>query len=59
MSNVGAYCGGGAWKAICDRLRRPYFVSRVDHHRKIRDRKQRKDIGKYCNIKRTIKTVKL
>ena len=34
-----------ACKAIRDRLRRPYCLSRVDHVRKIRDRKQRTDIG--------------
>jgi hypothetical protein len=40
-----AYCGERAWKAIRDRLRRAYCLSRVDHVRKIRDRKQRKDIS--------------
>ena len=30
-------------------------MSRVDHVRKIRDRKQRKDIGKYSFVNRTIK----
>jgi len=30
-------------------------LSRVDHVRKIRDRKQRKDIGKYSFVNRTIK----
>jgi hypothetical protein len=30
-------------------------VSRVDHVRKIRDRKQRADIGKYSFVNRTIK----
>jgi hypothetical protein len=42
-----AYSGERAWKAIRDRLRRPYYLSRVDHVRKIRDRKQRTDIWKY------------
>jgi hypothetical protein len=32
-----AYSGERAWKAIDDRLRRPYCLSRVDHVRKIRD----------------------
>ena len=32
-----------------------YYVSRVDHVRKIRDRKQRTDIGKYSFVNRTIK----
>jgi hypothetical protein len=46
-----------AWKAICERLRRPYysFLSSVDHVRKFRDRKQKTDIGKYCFVNRTIK----
>ena len=44
-----------AWKATRDRLRRPYYLSRVDHVQKIRDRKQRPDIGKYSFVNRTIK----
>jgi len=44
-----------AWKAISDRLQRPYYLSRVDHIQKIRDRKQRKDIRKYSFVYRTIK----
>ena len=40
-----AYSGEEAWKAIGDRLKRPYYRSRVDHDRKIRNRKQRADIG--------------
>jgi len=43
-----------AWKAIHDRLRRPYYLSKVDHVRKIMDRKQRTDIGKYSFVNRTI-----
>jgi len=50
-----AYSGEGARKAIRDRLRRPYYLSRVDHVRKITDRKQRTDIGKYSFVNRTIK----
>jgi len=50
-----AYPGKGAWKAIRDRLRRPYYLSRVDHVWKIRDRKQRTDIGKYSFVNMTIK----
>jgi len=46
-----AYSGEPAWKAIRDRLRRPYYFSRVDHVRKLRDRKQRTDIGKYDHKK--------
>jgi len=44
-----AYSGERASKAIRDRL------SSVDHVRKIRDRKQRTDIGKYSFVHRTIK----
>ena len=40
-----------AWKAIGDRLKRPYYLSRVDHERKIRNRRQRTDIGKYSFVK--------
>ena len=47
-----AYSGEWAWKATCDRLRRPYCLSRVDHVQKIRDRKQRTDIGMYSFINR-------
>jgi len=34
---------------------RPSYLSRVDHVQKIRDRKQRMDIGKYSFVNRTIK----
>jgi len=50
-----AHSGEQAWKVIHDRLRRPYYFSRVDQDRKIRDRKQRMDTGKYSFVKRTIK----
>jgi len=50
-----AYSGKQAWKAIHDGLRWPYYLSRVDHIRKIRDRKQRTDIEKYSFVNRTIK----
>jgi hypothetical protein len=46
--------GERAWKAIGDRLQRPYYRSRVDHDLKIRSRKQRTDIGKYSFLNRTI-----
>jgi hypothetical protein len=36
-------------------LHRPDYLSRVDHVRKIRDRKQRTDIRKYSFVNRTIK----
>ena len=41
--------------AIRDRLQRPYYMSMVDHVRKIRDRKQRTDIDMYSCVNRTIK----
>lgn len=40
-----AYSVERAWKAIPERLRSPYYLSRVGHVRKIRNRKQRKDIA--------------
>jgi hypothetical protein len=49
-----AYTGERAWKAIGERLQRPCYLSRVDHDRKIRSRKQRTDIGKYSFLNRTI-----
>ena len=49
-----AYTGERAWKAIGDRLQAPSYLSRVDHHWKIRDRKQRTDIRKYSFGNRSI-----
>ena len=49
-----AYQGERAWKATGDRLQRPHYLSRVDHERKIRSRRQRTDIGKYSFVNRTI-----
>jgi hypothetical protein len=37
------------------RLRRPYYLWRVDRVRKIRDRKQRTDIWKYSFVNRNVK----
>jgi len=51
-----AYTGGRAWKAIGDRLLKPCYLDREDHNRKIRNRKQRKDVGKYSFVNRTIKS---
>jgi hypothetical protein len=45
-----AYNGEWAWKAIGARLHRPYYLSR-----KIKQRKQRTDIGKYSFVNKTIK----
>jgi hypothetical protein len=50
-----AYTGGPAWKAIGDRLLKTCYLSRDDHNRKIRTRKQRTDVGKYSLVNRTIK----
>jgi hypothetical protein len=41
-------------EAIGARLQRSCYLSRVDHGRKIRSRKQRTDIGKYSSVIRTI-----
>ena len=49
-----AYSGERAWKAIGDRLQWPHCLSRVDHERKIRSRRQRTDIGKYSFVNRTV-----
>jgi hypothetical protein len=46
-----AYAGGRAWKAIGDRLLKPCYLSREDHNRKIRTRKQKRDVGKYSCVK--------
>jgi len=46
-----AYSGERAWKP---RLEWPHHLSRVDHERKIRIRRQRMDIGKYSFVNRTI-----
>ena len=51
-----AYTGGRDWKAIGDRLLKPCYLSRDDHNRKIRTRKQRTDVGKYSFVNRTIKS---
>jgi hypothetical protein len=50
-----AYNGERAWKTIGARLHRPCYLSRVDHAQKIRDRKERTEIGKYSFVNRTIK----
>jgi len=52
------YSGERAWKAIRDRLRRPYYLSRVEHVRKIRDTKQRRDVEMYSIANKTIKNWK-
>jgi hypothetical protein len=49
-----AYTGERAWKTIGDRLQAPIYLSRVDHHWKIRARKKSTDIGKYSFVNRYI-----
>jgi len=39
------HSGERAWKAIGDRLQRPHNLSRADHERKIRSRRQRTCVG--------------
>jgi hypothetical protein len=41
-----AYCGEWVWKDIGDSLKLPHYLSRVDHVRKIRTRRQRAVIRK-------------
>jgi len=50
-----AYSGEREWKAIGDRLQWPKNLSGVDRERKIRNRRQRTDIGKYSFVNRTIR----
>jgi len=47
--------GRRAWKAIGNRLLKLCYLSRDDHIRKIRTRKQRPDVGIYSFVNRTIK----
>jgi hypothetical protein len=49
-----AYSAERAWRAIGDRLQRSHYLSRVDHERKIRSRRQRTDRGKYSFVNKTI-----
>jgi hypothetical protein len=50
-----AYSGEQAWKVIGDRLQRPNYLSRIDHDWKIRNTRQRTDIGKYSFVNKTIR----
>jgi len=50
-----AFCGKRVWNVIGVRLRGACYLIGVDHVRKIRDRKQRTDIGKYSFINRITK----
>jgi len=49
------YSGERAWRFIGDRLQRPNYLSRIDHDWKIRNRRQRTDIGKYSFVNRIIR----
>jgi hypothetical protein len=49
-----AYTAEQTWKAIGDRLDKPCYLSRDDHNREIRSRKQKTNIGKYFFVNRTI-----
>ena len=50
-----ACSGERAWKAVSDRLGRASYWNRADHIRKIRDRKERTDIGQYSFVNRTVR----
>jgi len=45
-----SYSGERAWKAIGHRLQRPNYLSRNNHEWKIRNKRQRTDIGKYSFV---------
>jgi hypothetical protein len=49
-----AYTGEWTWKDIGDRLQRPCYLRRVDHDRKLRNRKQRRDTRKFSFGNKTI-----
>ena len=48
-----AYTNRLAWKATGDRLLKRCYLSRDNHNRIIRARKQRTDVGKYSFLNRT------
>jgi hypothetical protein len=49
------YSGERAWKFTGDRLQWTNYLSRIDNEWKIRNRRQRTDIGKYFFVIRTIR----
>ena len=51
-----AYTGRRAWNALGNRLLKPCYLSRGDHNRKIKTRKQRTDVGKYAFVNGTIQS---
>jgi hypothetical protein len=50
-----AYSGERAWKFIGDILQRPNYLSRIDRDWKIKNRRQRTEIGKFSFVNRTIR----
>ena len=48
--------GARSWKGIADRLLKSCYLSREDHNRKTRTRKQRTGVGKYSFVNRTFKS---
>jgi hypothetical protein len=49
-----ANCGERAWKDIGHSVKRPNYLSRVDHVHKIRTIRQRTNIGKFSFVNRAI-----
>jgi hypothetical protein len=49
-----AYKGERAWKAIGDRLQRPRYLIKIEQNKKIWSRKQKRAIGKYSFVNRTV-----
>jgi hypothetical protein len=54
MCSVQSVLWGLRVEAYRCQTKSPHYLSRVDHERKIRSRKQRTDIGKYAFLNRTI-----
>ena len=52
------YTAARAWKAIGVRFLKPCYLSRDEHKRKIRNKKQNTYVGKYFFVNRTIKSWK-
>jgi len=51
-----AYYGKRTWNGIGNIILKPCYVNRGDHNRKIRNRKQRRDVGKFSFVNRTIES---
>jgi hypothetical protein len=54
MFSLQSVQGRSGLEAIGGRLQRPCYLRRVDHDIKIRSRMQKRDIGKYFFVNRTI-----